>query len=98
MALEDFDSAIRMDSRLAVAYNNRGFVLRDLGRPEEALEDLTFAVNLNPEFQLAYYNRALANTLLGRETDAEADARRAVELGFDPDLLSRAINELKTTR
>ena len=97
-ALEDFDSAIRLDSRLAVAYNNRGFVLRDLGRPEEALEALTYAVSLDPEFQLAYYNRAIAYTLLGRETDAEADERRAVELGFDPDLLSRAIKELKTPR
>ncbi|MDP7204271.1 MAG: tetratricopeptide repeat protein, partial [Pirellulaceae bacterium] len=32
LAIADFSEAIRLDPQLAAAYNNRGFVYRDLGR------------------------------------------------------------------
>ena len=94
-AEEDFSQAIRLDPQLALSYNNRGFANRELGRLEEAIQDLNKAIQLDPSFQMAYYNRALTNTLLGLDAKAKLDGEWAVELGFDPVLLQKAVNELR---
>lgn len=42
--------------------------------------------------------RGVAYTLLGRDSEAQQDADRAAELGFDPAVLKRVIEEAKEHR
>lgn len=60
LAVESFDHAIRLDPRLAVAYNNRAFALRRQGRISDAVSDFSKALQLRPQYALAYSNRGYA--------------------------------------
>jgi tetratricopeptide (TPR) repeat protein len=57
-AVEDFSAAIELDPRSALAFNNRGHNLQQLGRHQEALKDFDQAIRLAPEYALAHQNRA----------------------------------------
>ena len=64
----------------AQAYNNRGVVLAQQGRREEALQDFSRAVDLNPNDPQAFFNRG--QTLAKEEKLHEAvnDLSRAIVL------------------
>ena len=82
-------------------YNSSGVKLFEQGRPEEALAEYNEAIRLNPQHPyvpLAYASRAMSYTLLGNDPEAHQDIGRAVELGYDPRLLLRAIDKLKDQR
>ena len=79
-ALEDFNSAIRLNPRFAAAYNNRGFILSDLGKYEEAIKDFNRALECNREFANAYENRANALARQGETEKSLADYNRAIQL------------------
>lgn len=68
---------------LAAALSNRGNVLRDLGRHEEALASYDRALRLKPDYAKAFYHRG--NTLLNlkRPEDALASYDRALKLKPD---------------
>ena len=64
-------------------------------------QDYVEAIRLNPgraQVRLVYASRAMAYTMLGNDAEAQEDIGRAVELGHDPRLLLRAIDELKKQR
>ncbi len=46
-AITDCDAAIKMNSNLALAYNNKGYSLELMGKKKEALLNYEFACNLN---------------------------------------------------
>ncbi|MFA5857630.1 MAG: tetratricopeptide repeat protein [Elusimicrobiota bacterium] len=56
-AVEDFTSAITLNSRYYEAYTNRGMVYAKLGKAAEAMNDYHRSVKLNPYNETAYYNR-----------------------------------------
>ena len=56
-ALQAYDRAILLDSRLADAYIGRGIAYAALGRLERAIEDYDDAIGLNPRNADAYLNR-----------------------------------------
>jgi CRISPR-associated protein Csy1 len=60
---------------------NRGHVLMDLGRVEEALQVLSAAVEIEPDNARVMSNLALALLTLNRVEEAEAAFRRALALG-----------------
>jgi len=100
-ALAEYNKAIRLDPTFAVAYFNRGQTYFALGQPQKAVQDYAEALRLNPDraqVRLVYASRAMAYTLLGNDSEAQEDIGRAVELGHDPRLLLRAIDELKKQR
>ena len=97
-AVEDLGLAIGINPGLASAYNNRGSVYRQLGESAKAIDDLDWATKLDPKNASAYYNRALAYTQLGNDAAAQLDVERAEGLGFDPTVLSNAIEEAKKSR
>ena len=100
-ALAEYNEALRLDPNFAVAYFNRGQTYFALGQPRKAVQDYAEAIRLDPDraqLRLVYASRAMAYTLLGNDSDAQEDIGKAVELGHDPRLLLRAIDELKKQR
>ena len=97
-AISEFDEAIRLDPRYARAYLYRGGSYFSLGQFERAIQDYDEAVRLNPRLAEAYVGRGVAYILLGRDSEAQQDADRAVELGFDPAVLKRVLDEAKEHR
>jgi tetratricopeptide (TPR) repeat protein len=66
-ALEDFDKAIELDPKLAVAYLGRGTVYLEKGNTETAIGDLTLAVKLDVSL------KSLVDPLLERSTTSKRD-------------------------
>ncbi|XP_033726598.1 tetratricopeptide repeat protein 32-like [Pecten maximus] len=69
-----------MKQRLALAYNNRGFLRYLRVDFDEAIEDYTASVSLDPDLSVAYYNRGTIHYRLGRFDDAIADMKAALML------------------
>ena len=100
-ALAEYTEAIRLDPNFAVAYFNRGQTYFALGQSQKAVQDYAEAIRINPgraQLRLVYASRAMAYTMLGNDAEAQEDIGRAVELGHDPRLLLRVIDELKKQR
>ena len=57
LAVAAFSEAIRLDPKLASAYNNRGLAYYDKGDCDKAIADYTAAIRLDPKFALAYRRR-----------------------------------------
>ena len=54
------------------------------------------ALRIDPQESNVYYRRALSNIALGKDADAAQDAEKAIELGFDSDVLKQSIDALRT--
>ena len=79
-AIADFEKAIELDPKFALAHYNRGNSKAILGKHEEAIADCDKAIELNSEFVFAYYNRGNSKAILGKHEEAIADYDRAIEL------------------
>ena len=77
-AIGDFTEAIRLNPKLASAYNNRGLAYRKKSDLPRAVEDYSQAIALNPLYALAYNNRGYAYETLGRKDEAVSDFQRAL--------------------
>jgi tetratricopeptide (TPR) repeat protein len=84
-ALEQLNSAIKLDSTMSVAYNARGYAYLRLRQLAEALADFDAAITLNPSYANAYMNRSSARRLSGNIAGADADAAKWKELTPKPD-------------
>jgi tetratricopeptide (TPR) repeat protein len=76
-AIVDYDRAIKLDRRNALAYNNRGLARMESGQFDAALGDYEKAIQLDPDLALAFYNRALLR--LECPDPAIRDPKKAVE-------------------
>lgn len=81
-ALRLLSEAIRLDSQLADAYNNRAAVYHVLGNYKQAIADYTRYIELKPNVVTAYKNRGTTYLAMGQPARALADFDRAV--GLDP--------------
>ena len=97
-AIVELDEAIRLDPKLASAYNSRGVAYKDLGQRQRAIQDYDEAIRLDPKDAAPYVNRGLVYTKLNRDQEAERDFAKAIELGFDPARLKALIEELNKRR
>jgi tetratricopeptide (TPR) repeat protein len=79
-ALMRYDSAIRLDPKLAVAHGNRGVVLKSLNRLEEAVASFERALRLQPGDADVWYNQGTTFSLLNRLIEAERSYDRAIRL------------------
>jgi tetratricopeptide (TPR) repeat protein len=79
-AITDYDQAIRLDPKLALAYNNRGFVHHRLGDHKSAIIDYDQAIRLNPKYSEAYSNRGFARYKVGDNQGAIADYDQSVRI------------------
>ena len=79
-AIAEYDEAIRLNPKYALAYNNRGSAYYELGQYERAIQDFDEAIRLNPEFAGAYYNRGNAYHGLGQYERAIEDYGEAIRI------------------
>lgn len=82
--------ALQLHPDCAEAHNNRGAILRGLGRLEEAESDLRRAIVLRPDYPEAYVNLGNVLKLSGDPAAAIECYRRA--LGLQPDNASAYTN------
>lgn len=84
-ALDDLDRAISLEPERADVhmYNNRGIVLRLLGRNEESLVSHHQAITLDPTFAQAHLNCGVVLKDLGRDHEAMAYFNRAIAMKPD---------------
>jgi tetratricopeptide (TPR) repeat protein len=86
-ALNDFETAIRLDPGYAAAYVSRGVIRHEREDYEGAIADYDEAIAHDPGFALAYRNRGDAYARLGYVEEALYDFRKAYELGYRKDWL-----------
>ena len=90
-ALETVDEALRIDSQNGVAQFNRGVILVQLGKADEAGEAFRRAIRLQPRNLLAYEN--LSELLIKADKHAEAQAALEAGLRIEPQA-SELLNQL----
>ena len=88
-AIADYDRAIDLDSKYAIAYYNRG-TAKSKWRDKEgakadydytnAITDYDRAISINPQYAYAYNNRGIARKKSGNLPGAIADYDRAIEI------------------
>jgi protein O-mannosyl-transferase len=72
------------------AYNNRGDLLMNENRFEEALADFNKATELKPDYAQAWYNRGNLYAKVGKPDEAVNDFSKAIEL--KPDFIEAHLN------
>lgn len=92
-ALADCNEAIRLDPRLAGAYNTRGVVHRNRGNPDAALVDFSEAIRLNPRDPFPFNNRG--NLHLNRRNPDAAIVDYSEAIRLDPRLATAFHNRAR---
>lgn len=90
-ALEIFDLCLRLSPAFIEAQSNKGNVLKDLGRMEEALSCYRQTLCFEPSFALGTYNLGNTYKELGADLEALRYFKRA--LCLDPKLASAGWNQ-----
>lgn len=80
-AIEEADTALRLDPKLAIAWVNRGVGLRRMGKWEEAEASYRKALVYRPNFVTAYQDLEAVLRLQGRDEEAEQVAAVIADLG-----------------
>ena len=84
LALDMYEDAVKADPTFAMAYNNKGMVLIDLERNEEALSALCDAVARDDNYGEAYNNLGFVLRRLGDNLQAAAAYKKFLEI--EPDV------------
>lgn len=79
-AIADYNQAIALDPKSAMAYNNRCIAYRGKGDTDRAIADCSQAISLDPKFAFPYNNRGLAYGDKGDNERAVADYNQAISL------------------
>ena len=79
-AIVYLSEAIRLDSKYATVYNNRGLAWGDKGNYDRAILDFDKAIELNPRDANTYINRGVAWGEKGNYDRAILDYDKAIEL------------------
>ncbi len=80
IAIEDYDEAIRLNPKDAVAYFNRGNDFYSLNKKKRAIEDYDQAIHFDPQFADAYHNRGTTYCDLGQYNRAIEDYGETIRL------------------
>jgi tetratricopeptide (TPR) repeat protein len=79
-AFSDYDQAIHLDSKFAMAYNNRGDIHKVRGEYDLAIADFDQAIQLDPKLAIAYGGRCGAWNGEGAYDRALADCEEGIRL------------------
>jgi len=90
LAIQDYNKAIELNPKYALAYTNRGFAYGRQGNYDLAIQDYNKAIELNPKYALAYTNRGFAYGRQGNFDLAIQNYTKAIEL--DPNAAAAYYN------
>jgi S1-C subfamily serine protease len=79
-ALQNFDQAIKINPKYAIAHNNRGEVLENMNRLDEAMAAFNRAIESNPRYARAFANRGDIWRRMSNELNAIADYKYALSI------------------
>jgi tetratricopeptide (TPR) repeat protein len=79
-AIADFNEAIRLDPKYALAFYQRGNAYGRKGDPDRAIADLDEAIRLNPQHADSFVDRGNAYLRKGNQDRAIADYTEAIRL------------------
>ena len=79
-ALKDYTRALELDPKMAEGYSDRGYVLNDLKRADEAAKDFRTALKLNPNFGEAHLGLAFSDLQLHRARPALSQLEAAQKI------------------
>jgi tetratricopeptide (TPR) repeat protein len=79
-SLDFWNYVISKENGIYIAYNNRGFVLRERGEFDKALSDYSMAIDLNPSNHDVYNSRGIVYEKMGQFDRALEDFDRALAL------------------
>ncbi|MDX9786779.1 MAG: tetratricopeptide repeat protein [Desulfobacterales bacterium] len=85
-AIQDFNTALRIDPSLKGLYSNLGAAWHYKGEYEKAVFNYDIAIKEAPNSYVSYFNRAISRVALNRLEEARADLEKTLALnpGFDP--------------
>ena len=78
-AEDDLNTAMNLNPYYAEAYFNKGLIMENAGKYEEAVSYYSKAISINPDYVKAYVRRAKALMKLGRESEAIEDIKLVSE-------------------
>jgi tetratricopeptide (TPR) repeat protein len=79
-AIEQYNEAIRLDSKYVEAYNRRGWTYNDKGDYDKAIADYNEATRLAPKYIWPYNNRGVSYRAKGQYDKAIADFTEAIRI------------------
>ncbi len=79
-ALKELDTAIKLNPKDDISYNQRGIINTELGRHKEAIADFTKVLQLKPESFTAYHNRANVKIQIKDYVGAIDDINKSLKL------------------
>ncbi len=85
-AIEEFNKAIDLNPKDAIAYYHHGNSYAELGKDKKALEDYSQAIHINPVYHTAYQARGLTYLIVDKDELACIDFQKKCELGECEDL------------
>ena len=94
LALEDIETAIRIDSNYTPAWRNKGLVLRIVGQNEESLNAYDQATELDPNDYTVWTNRGFVLYKLERYEEAKESLEKALEINPDYQPAMNSLEEL----
>lgn len=77
----DCSNAIRINNKIASAYNNRGVAHDNLGNNYEAIIDFDRAINIDKELAIAYWNIFVSKLKVGQIKSGCNDVKKSAYLG-----------------
>jgi tetratricopeptide (TPR) repeat protein len=91
-ALENYDKAIELDPDDVIALDNRGYMLFELNRINEAVEQSEIVVEYYENYANGWYNRAVYLLADSRNDEALLALNKAIKL--DPSCAAEARNDM----
>jgi tetratricopeptide (TPR) repeat protein/S1-C subfamily serine protease len=79
-AIVDYDRAIALNPKYALAYYNRGVAKYKMGDNQGTIVDYNRVIALNPKYALAYNNRGAVKYKMGDKQGAIVDYDRAIAI------------------
>jgi tetratricopeptide (TPR) repeat protein len=80
--MTDFNKALEINPRFAMAYNNRGLAYMEKGQYDNAIADFNKALQINPMLALAYGNRGRAYYFKKEYDKSWDDINKVQTLGY----------------
>src|SRR5947207_2714319 len=78
-SIADYNEAVKLEPKNALAFNNRGTAYSERGESDAAIADFSAAIKHNARFASAYFNRANAYAAKGEVDRAIADYTAAIK-------------------